>query len=668
MTVATDAANARALSSLVLTTPRTLAAAAVVIVSCGTALAAIVLSVLAGRSLAGPNDFTTLYLVDAIAWGVVSGLLISRRSGVVGVLLAVLAIGSGLSALATQLGAGIVDQGLIDHVFSRLWLPGTLALMSFVPLLLTARPLTRRTRVLLAIGAFVSACPLILGAVRQRRGAAPNPLAIDSQVVQDVVQVLAFGCLTAAVLVGAITAGVLVWRWRTGPAEDRRGVGWLALGQCLLVVYLGPSFLGWIPGLNEIIGNSVPFAPFFAVLFMPAAVILAALGQRLWGIDVAVNRAVVSVLLFAALLTAYAFVTIALTASAPVPPLIAGVVGVVALALAFDPARKWVQRRVDALVYGDAADPAQLLRRLGARLPREGGFEDLQALTDALRDTLRLGSLQLRATEEGGPVAQSGLSEAPPVVVPLRSADGVIGEVVARGSGVARVDRPTRQVLERVAGVLAVAVQFAVINREVGEARDRAREVGDEERRMVRRELHGGLAPGLLLAAERLEAARLELGVDAHAAHQQLALVREALAARTAEVRDLARTLLPGALDAGDLGAALRELAARFERAALAIDVEVEPCREGLDPSRQVAVHHLVAEAVLLARRADGPAALRVSVSADDRLVRIRIALDGAVPARDAAAILRSIRDRATELGGRVLGADFRELGVEIPR
>jgi signal transduction histidine kinase len=128
--------------------------------------------------------------------------------------------------------------------------------------------------------------------------------------------------------------------------------------------------------------------------------------------------------------------------------------------------------------------------------------------------------------------------------------------------------------------------------------------------------------------------------------------VRDALAARTAEVRDLARTLVPNALDAGDLDAALAELANRFSSDRLQVRAESRGASQ-LDATRQVGVHHLAAEAVLLLRRsAARDAVVRVDAS-DPESVQLEVRADApfASGAR-AASILDSLADRAEELGG----------------
>ena len=191
---------------------------------------------------------------------------------------------------------------------------------------------------------------------------------------------------------------------------------------------------------------------------------------------------------------------------------------------------------------------------------------------------------------------------------------------------------------------------------------------------MVRRELHVGLAPALAGASTRLDRARRALGVDDAEAHRELAAIRTELAARTEEVRDLARTLLPGALDAGDLDTALRDLAERFSHDGLLISVESDGA-DLLDPARQAAIHHILAEAALLARRcavsvaATSTVSMRVNV--DARRAVVVIGIDAPIAADEMRAALDSIEERARELGGVadvVSMVDCHEIRVEVPR
>lgn len=626
---------------------------AVVGISWGSALLAVGLSVAHGLPVVARGEFVSLYLLQAVAWGGVSALVLTLRTNPVGILLAATAIGSGLSAVSAQFaripGAGLLDPGFSAHVLERLWMPGTLVTLSVVPLLLTTRPATRATRLLVGAGILAAVVALLASIPRQRPTAPPNPLAVDLPLVQEVAVAAFVGALAVSVAIAIVTDIVLIVRWRRRPAEDRRGLGWLVLGQSLVVVFFGPTFLPWLSAPILDFSTYSPLVQPLAVVFMVVAVVAVTLGQRLWGIDIAVNRVVVDVLLLLVLVLLYTSIAIPISILLPVPPTIAGAAGVAAFAVALAPIRRWVRARVDALVYGDAADPAQLLARLGTRPGRtDAGLADLVA---ELRETLRLGRLEVRTAETEEPVVATARTAGVGTVLPLRSATGIVGWLHAEGPDGRRLDSGTRQVLERIAGVLVVTLQLETVNRELAETRDRALVVGAEERRMVRYELRDGLAPALAASVERLSGLPRLTRTDLAAARSEVAAVHREIAARAMEVRDLARTLVPGALDAGDFDAALAELAARFTGDRLAVSTYSRGAID-LDPVRQSALHHLAAEAVLLLRRVEGVRRAVIRVVVEEGCAELTIEADAPFTrSRRAAPTLSSLADRADDLG-----------------
>ena len=637
-------------------------AAVVVAASWGPALLAVVLTVVHGLPFVATGEMVSLYLLNAFVWGAASGLLLARRSSPVAVITAAAAIGSAISAASRQLvrspGGEWIDPWLATHVIDRVWLPGTLATLCVLPLLLPPRRLGPASRVLVAVGATACVVPLLVSFLREKPGAAPHPLGLGDPGLQTVVSSVFVVALAAGVAVAVVAAGILAWRWRRGDAAQRRGLGWLVLGQTLSILLFAPTFLPWLPLTSQELFRLVPVAPIAGIVFLAAAVVVVGLGGSLRGWEATANRVVVGTLLLAVVVLAYVSIATFLSTVLPVPPMIAGVAGVVVFVLLLDPLRRFLQARVDALVYGDAADPDQLLARLGA-VRHDGDL--LASLVADVRDALRLGALKVAA---GTAPRAAGRHE---VVLPLRGPTGGIGWVRGAAPGRQRLDQRTQRVLEGISGVLAVALRLDLANQELGEARDRALTAGEEERRMLRRELHDGLEPALAATAARL--ARVAERLPEPAPRAELADVRAALALSTTDVRDLARTLLPGALDAGDLDAALRELGERFSSERLTIAV-ASRAAESLDPARQNALHHLAAEAVLLLRRSStaGRAELRLDVGVDS--ARLDLCADAPFAlGASAEATLRSLADRADELGGSAVVADGgRAIRVGVPR
>ncbi len=647
---------------------------AVTAVSWSLVVATVVAAAVIGEPYIRPDEMLVIYVGYAIVWGGVAGIIVGRGVRLIGVILAIQAVGAGLSSLLTVVRhIGLEDQavdGLLAHLADRPWIPGALASFSVLPLLLTTRPLGPRLRALLGTGLVVAVIPVALAPLRQRAGQPANPLAIDDPAWQEVLRSTITVAFTASVAIAIASLGVAVWRRWWGPEGDRAGQGWIVLGQALIVLFASPMFLPIWPQLADWLTQVAPLTPLVALLFMPAVVVVFSLGRRVGGIEVAVNRAVVNVLLVGVLVVSYSAIATTLALAFPVPPLIAGVIGVAALALGLEPLRIWIQGRVDELVYGDAADPAQLVRTLGDRVPDDVDGDDLRALAGELRSALRLARLELHSAEPGGVRAVSGGAGGPVARIPLRGSTGEVGWIEAAAPGRQHVDRRVVRVLDHVSGVLAITVRLAEINRDILDAGERAREVGAEERRMVARELDEGLGPALARNAERLDRVPQLVVAGSPAAGAELAGIREELAERTSEVRDLARTLLPGALDTGDVDTALRELAARFSSARLDIAVEGR-LGDAIPEGREAAVHHLVAELVLLARRAPDARTARIAIEVAPREVRISLDVDGRGRDADEAAILASVHDRADELGGTLLdsAADAgRRLVVEVPR
>lgn len=184
---------------------------------------------------------------------------------------------------------------------------------------------------------------------------------------------------------------------------------------------------------------------------------------------------------------------------------------------------------------------------------------------------------------------------------------------------------------------------------------------------MLHRELHDELAPALAGIGFGMAAAgRLIEGGDPAAA-DAVADLRAEVSVRTEDVRRLARTMLPAALDAGDLDGALHELAQRFSGDDLEIVVHAGGT-DVLDAGVQIALYLALAEAVSRLRRAAGLRRIDVHVAIEDARVVARL---GAVGVRVTVAAWRAVIEattrRALDVGGVVTAtADARGHVIEI--
>jgi signal transduction histidine kinase len=175
----------------------------------------------------------------------------------------------------------------------------------------------------------------------------------------------------------------------------------------------------------------------------------------------------------------------------------------------------------------------------------------------------------------------------------------------------------------------------------------------EEERRLMRRELHDGVGPALAGMSLGLQSLQRSATSD-----DQRALATELLEqARTslAEVRVLARDLRPAALDELGLVAAVRQHAqatGRLSRGHPHVDVTIEDALPDLPAAVEVAAYRIVQEAITnVVRHADaGLCHVRIAANGS-LLVRVEDNGTGVTPSA-AGAGLRSMSERAEELGG----------------
>ncbi|OOL27051.1 histidine kinase, partial [Rhodococcus rhodochrous] len=320
-------------------------AAVVAVLSGSLAVAALVVFATARPDLDSDQLFFLVDAVGAAVYGTVAGVVLARRVHPVPILLSLASIGVGLSALSyawtklAEVRPGLPFAGVLAPLQSTAWIPGTLALFLVVPWLVRDTPLDRRARLGVLAGAVVTAWFFW---ARTFTGTAVGWLVLP------------------VVTLGLLAAADITYRWRCGPVSDRIGLGWLALGTALMAVSYIPLA---VPGLPWML---TPLLHLATQAFYPVAILVVVLRQRLWGLDLAVSRAAVAGSLVAVLATGYLAVTATVALILPTDgSVVAQAIAAVAVALAVQPVRAWLTRRVHTLVYGEGDDPASAVRRLG---------------------------------------------------------------------------------------------------------------------------------------------------------------------------------------------------------------------------------------------------------------------------------------------------------------
>ncbi len=275
-------------------------AAAAVAVTCWTLVVlSLVTFLVADPGIDSNQLFFLVDVVGSAVYGTVAGVVLARRVHPVPIILGAAAIGIGLAALGyaySQWAAVRPDLPWVD-VLSPLqntaWIPGTLALFLVIPWLVRDHRLDDAARVGLVAGTLVTAWFFL------------------ARTFTDVSEV---PLLAPVVAVGFVAAADVARRWRSGPVDERVGLGWLALGTALMALSFVPLMLpATVPGLWMI----TPVAHLVVQPFFLGAIFVSILRQRMWGLDLAVSRAVLAGSLTALLIGLYVVVATVLAGLLP---------------------------------------------------------------------------------------------------------------------------------------------------------------------------------------------------------------------------------------------------------------------------------------------------------------------------------------------------------------
>jgi signal transduction histidine kinase len=596
-------------------------------------LLAVLLYFTASPTFADDWLFILVDAMVAVVYASVAAVVLARRRHIVAVLLMVTAIGGGLSACG-----GAWQQFALHHrlppveplanLFGFAWVPGTLALFLVVPWYVRDHPLGR-ARWGAAAGFVVSGSFLLL-----------RVLWPDAQLVQPVV-------IIAAIVLGLVTAVAVERRHRHGPPAERNGLGWLAVGVTVMALSFVPLLLPY----GSLPLWLTPALHLACQALFPAAILAVVLRSRLWGLELAVSRAVLGGTLTVGLLALYVVVTVLATR------LIGGdgpaqVLAAATVAVAVQPSRLWLQRRVSRLVYGQAHDPGAVAGLMSSRLGRATSTDELLSdLVQSVGSAVRLESAAL--VSQGRTLATWGTPTSTPHPVVLSQRGEPIGELLVTAPPGERLGSRGLAALEQLSGVLTAGLALARGVWELEAARGHLRRARLEERRVIRRELHDGLGPWLAGLRLGLRGVSNTVERDPATAREMLTQLQTELDQRIEDVRTVARNLLPPVLDELGLEAALTELVGKHRESGMQVDLVTEGL-EGLPPAVAAAGYGIASEAVINVVRHAGVTACRLEAVVEDGTLRITV-LDAGLGVDEGARVgvgTRSMRERAEEQGG----------------
>jgi signal transduction histidine kinase len=289
------------------------------------------------------------------------------------------------------------------------------------------------------------------------------------------------------------------------------------------------------------------------------------------------------------------------------------------------------------------------LAPVGTRIPLKG--ESVNAMVHRTGHAARLDSFE---HAEGSimqhvPDVRTGIGT--PIIV-----DGRLwGTITGAWLGAEPAPADAEQRLTEFAELLAAAIANADSRTQLIASRARMVAAGDDARRRVVRDLHDGAQQRLVQTIVLLKLALRAVDEDAGHARDLVAEALEHANRGTAELRELAHGILPGALTRGGLRAGVDSLVARL---GLRVVVELPPDRfpAGIESS----AYFVIAEALTNVLKHAQAEQATVRAHVDDGVLRVEISDDGVGGADLAGNGLLGIGERLSALGG--------ELKAESPR
>jgi signal transduction histidine kinase len=232
-----------------------------------------------------------------------------------------------------------------------------------------------------------------------------------------------------------------------------------------------------------------------------------------------------------------------------------------------------------------------------------------------------------------------------PVVVEGR----VWGVMAASWNGEVSPPPETEERMAQFAALLDTAIANADSRDQLTASRARLLAAADEARRRVVRDLHDGAQQRLVSTIVTLQLAQQALQ---HSDEEADSLFAEALALAqqaNAELRELARGILPTVLTRGGLRAGVDAVVTRLD-----LPVEVDIPSERFAPEIEASAYFIVAEALTNVVKHAHADRAEVRAFVEDGLLHLEVRDDGVGGADSGGHGLVGLEDRATALGGRL--------------
>ncbi len=387
------------------------------------------------------------------------------------------------------------------------------------------------------------------------------------------------------------SAASLVVRFRRSRGVEREQLKLLAIAAAavavayliIMLLSIVPSFSG--PGSGETAGwlAAAQTLVVFSFALIPLAIGVAILRHGLYEIDLIIRKTVryaILVALLLAILVGALLVVGALAAGRgglredPTALVIVGV----AIGLAFWPLRRLTARMADRLVFGNRANPYEVLSEFSGRVGDAYAAEDV---LPRMAQVLGLGigadaaAVWLVSAGELHPAAVWPAGAEPPIddLVDVEHRGERLGALSVAMPPTEPLSGARANLVHDLASQAGLVLRNVLLIEELRSSRRRLVAAQDDERRKIERNLHDGAQQQLVALAVQLKLARTMVERDPARAGALLDTLQGAATDALEDLRDLARGIYPPLLADKGLTTALE---AQARKAIVPVIIEAE--------------------------------------------------------------------------------------------
>jgi signal transduction histidine kinase len=499
--------------------------------------------------------------------------------------------------------------------------------------------------------------------------------------------------------------------YRRGNLREREQIKWFAfsavgVGALIFAYFIAVLIYGqdWVNAPPELKVMFLFVVTAYFGLFPSVPVAYAILRHRLYDIDIIIRRTLVYGTLTTFVVGTYVLIVVGLGSLLSAgSSLLLSLLATALVAVAFQPLREQLQRRVNRLMYGERDEPGRILARLGQQIENVITHEKLlPSIVETVARSLKLPFAQIEwarqlepdngsANGSKGAAVNDGVGASAAFVaasygtpphtsanllrIPLVYQSELVGQLVlaprARTHSFSPTDQRTLQALAQQIGLAAHAVRLTA---DLQRSRERLVTAREEERRRLRRDLHDGLGPVLSSVLLKLGAARRQLPPST-VAENLIIEASDDLRNAVADIRRLVNDLRPPVLDQLGLTTAMRDFVENCgSRDAVGVHVTVDLPEDlpRLSAAVEVALYRIMQEAVTNVVRHASADRCTVRLSVEETQDHYMLVLDVSdngvgFPSHRAAGVgLSSMRERAEELGGSFHIESQPEMGARL--